>query len=377
MRPFTVQAFRDLIAHRAAPAITIYQPTYRGFPDSRQNAVRYRDLVKRATEMLRPYCNGREGPSRWTAILERLLAHEFWEHPMDGLAVFVGPGMEVFYRLPRKVPEDVFVGETFHTKPLLEFLRINRRFYVLALSQKHVALFAGDPFGLRPVGLHGVPRSLEEAVGALVERDQLTFHGGAGGRGTPIYSGQGVGEEVVKRELEKFFRAVDRGLRPLLEDERAPVMLAAVGYYHPIFRVISRLPNLAEASLVGSFDTFSPEQLHAAAWPAIVPELNAIEDQVLAQHEKLAGAGRVTNDLAAIGPAAVAGRVRHLLLEEGAHAPGRFDHKNGAVTLDAKAPGAVDVLDEIAEQTLLRGGETIVLPAARMPARPASAALRW
>ena len=155
------------------------------------------------------------------------------------------------------------------------------------------------------------------------------------------------------------------------------LLLAAVVAHHPIFRQVSRLPNLAEAALVGNFDDATAEQLHTAAWPLVLPELNAMEDEVLALHEKLAGAGRATDDLGAIGRAVVEGRVRYLLLEENARVPGRLDPQTGAVSIEADGGGS-DLLDDLAEQTLLRGGETVVLPAARMPVkRPASAALRW
>lgn len=380
MRPFTVQAFRELIAHRAAPAISIFQPTHRGFPASRQNPIRYRDLVKKAAEMLKPYSNGRGESARWVAALEQLLTRDFWEHPLDGLAVFVGPGTEVYYRLPRTVPEDVFVEETFHTKPLLDFLRVNRRFYLLTLSQKRVALYSGDPFRLEPIELHGVPQSMRQEVGDLVEGDQLGVR--AAGGAPSIFYGQsgGLGDEQTKRDLEHFFRAVDRSLRPMFNGERAPLLVAGVGYYHPIFRSVSRLPNLAQASLVGNFDTATTEQLHSAAWPAILTELKAMEDQVIALHEKLAGTGRVANDLDKIAEATMNGRVRYLLLEENARIPGRFDPGSGSIVLSngGGRSSVNDVLDDLAEQTLLRGGETIVIPAARMPvAAPASAGLRW
>jgi len=377
MKPFTIQAFRELIGHRGAPAISMYLPTGRGFPDSRQNTVRYRDLVRRAGELLKPHIIERDGASRWLGKLESLLTPEFWAHPLDGLAVFVGPGVEVYYRLPRTVPEDVFVGDTFYTRPLMNFLRINRRFYVLALSKRKVMLFAGDPFGLQPAGMSGVPANIEEALGDEVTQDSLRFHSGGTGRAGAVFTGQGAGEDDERQDLERYFRVVDRSLRRLLAGETAPVLLATVVKHHSIYRSVSRLPNLAEASLTGNFDTATAEQIYAAARPVILPELEAQEDQVLALHEKLAGAGRATDNLDEMGRAVIAGRIQHLLLEENARVAGRLDPQSGAV--DSGEDGKPsDVLDDLAEQTLLRGGETIVLPAARMPLkRPAIAALRW
>jgi hypothetical protein len=376
MRPFTAQAFRDLIAHRRAPAISLYQPTHRAFPDSRQNPVLYRDLIRRAEDLVRPSCTGRDGASRWTAALEKLLAPEFWAHPLDGLAVFVGPDVEVFYRLPRRVPELVVVGESFFTKPMMPFLRMNRRFYVLALSQNRVSLYAGDPFGLEPVGLPGMPHSISEALGDELKPDHVSLHSTGAGRGATVFTGQGAGADDAKSDLERYFRAIDRGLRSLLEGEQAPVVLAAVSYYHPIFRAVSRLPNLSDTSLVGNFDQKTPREIHAAAWQAILPELGAIEDRVLALHERLAGMGRASSDVGAIAKAAIAGRIHHLLLEEGARVEGRLNRETGRIEEAGADDG--DVLDDIAEEALLRGADVMVLPSRRIPGGgPAVAAYRW
>jgi len=225
--------------------------------------------------------------------------------------------------------------------------------------------------------MSGVPANIEEALGDEVTQDTLRFHSGGTGRGNAVFTGQGAGEDDERQDLERYFRVVDRSLRRLLAGETAPVLLATVVKHQSLYRSVSRLPNLAEASLTGNFDTATAEQIYATALPVILPELKALEDQVLALHERLAGAGRATDNLDEMGRAVVAGRIQHLLLEENARVAGKLDPQSGAVSFGEDG-GPSDVLDDLAEQTLLRGGETIVLPAARMPQkRPAIAALRW
>ena len=59
---------------------------------------------------------------------------------------------------------------------------------------------------------------------------------------------------------------------------------------------------------------------------------------------------------------------------------GKMDRANGTVELHGSKASAVeeDVLDDIAEAVLLRGGEVYSLPRQRMPSKsPIAATLRW
>jgi hypothetical protein len=86
--------------------------------------------------------------------------------------------------------------------------------------------------------------------------------------------------------------------------------------------------------------------------------------------------GRASSDVGAIAKAAIAGRIHHLLLEEGARVEGRLNRESGRIE-DAGADDG-DVLDDIAEEALLRGADVMVLPSRRIPGGgPAVAAYRW
>ncbi len=44
---------------------------------------------------------------------------EFWRHQQQGLAVFLARGFNRIHKLPIAVPEESFLGDHFHIKPLL------------------------------------------------------------------------------------------------------------------------------------------------------------------------------------------------------------------------------------------------------------------
>src|SRR5205807_7361157 len=83
-------------------------------------------------------------------------------------------------RLCAVLEERVIVGERFHLKPLLPLLYGNDLFYVLAISQKSVRLFAATHDAVSAVQLENVPKNVVDAVGRDWEEDSIQLHTGAG-----------------------------------------------------------------------------------------------------------------------------------------------------------------------------------------------------
>lgn len=378
MDVFGLEDLKELLDPPATPAVSIYMPTHRTGAEVEGDALRFRASLERARELLGD--DSRRDAS-FLRPLDELVEHaDFWRHQAGGLATFAAPGFHRLYRLPAQLPERVVVGGSFLTLPLIEYLQAPDRFYVVGLSQKAVRVWEGSVRGLRPVEPEGVPDSLEEALGRELEPDHLGFHSPKGRAATPIYHGHGAGEDERKQELVRFFREVDAGLRRLLGEERAPVILAAVEYYHPLYRSVSRLSNLAPEGIDGNVTEWAPERLHAAAWPIVERYVEAEIDDALALWESSYGRGKTEVDLASAARHAVAGRVRLLLTEKGRRVWGRMDRTTGGVEVvreggDDPGPEETDLQDELAEVVIARGGRTLVLPAERMPTRTGVAAV--
>ncbi|MFQ5889677.1 MAG: hypothetical protein ACE5JR_06450 [Gemmatimonadota bacterium] len=363
----------------APPAISVYLPTHRAGGGVDGDSLRFRASLDRARALL-----SGDVAAAGRRVLDSLASligdGEFWRHQADGLAVFAAPDFQRLYRLPVSFPELVVVATSFVTRPLIEYLQAPDRFWVLALSQKAVRLWEGASTGLTAVNLTGVPRSLQEALGRQVTRDPISFHSPRGGGAAPVYHGHGVGVDDAKDELARFFRKVDAGVRDLLAGETGPFILAAVDYYHPIYRSVSRLRNLAEDGIVGNVIEWDVDQLHEAAWPIVRATVEREIDEAVKLWEASYGRGKAESDIAAAGFHAVSGRVRLLLTEKDRRVWGKLDRSTGVVEVlkeNGPDPGqhAVDLLDELAEVAIQHGGRTLVIPQDRMPTRTGLAAV--
>lgn len=385
---FGREKLKELLRQPAGTAVSIYLPTSRFSSEAEGDRLRFRAALEEAREKLSEERSDGSGASGTSDLLEELAPlakeQEFWRYQAGGLAVFLAPGLQRIYRVPTSLPELVVVGPTFHTRPLVEHLQSPDRYWVLGIGRNEVRLWEGTAGGLTPMELSGLPRSLLDALGFEYEKDLEIVHRrkagpsrGQRGRGghQPTFAGHGVGPDDTEPELKKFFRRVDRGVRELLADEIGPVVLAAVQEYHPLYRGISSLENLAPDGIrasVASVSRWTLERLHEAAWPIAKEAVLGKVDEALELWERSYGAGKGEMDLANLGRLAVAGRLRLLLTDRERRIWGTFDRETGALEIlreggDDPGQQAVDLLDEVAEMVLLRGGRALVLPSDRIP----------
>jgi hypothetical protein len=370
---------KELFQVETAPAVSIYMETHRTGAEVAAQPLRLRAAIDEARGILSTA--GQNAVDEVLAPLEALIGDaDFWRYQADGLALFASRDFGRLYRLPVQVPDMVVVGPTFHTRPLIEFLQAPERFWVLSVAQKEVRMWEGTISGIRPVDLATVPSSLQEALGTEVVSDRLNLRSPRGNGSAPIFHGHGAGKDDTKQELEKFFRAVDSGVRDLLADEMGPIILAAVDYYHPIYRSVSKLENLADEGIVGSIAGWDEGRIHAAAWPIARKSVERKVNLALDLWESSYGRGKTESDLVSIARLAVSGRIRLLLTEKGRTVWGSMDRTSGDTEVIQEGGSdphgvAVDLLDELAEVTIQYGGRALELDGSKMPTRTGVAAV--
>ncbi len=381
MEYFGRENLKELLEEPDGTAVSIYLPTARVGSEVEGDRLRFRAALERAVELAAAEEDG-DAPTDELEDLKPLIDdREFWRYQSDGLAVFVAPGLQRIYRVPTEFQELVVVGPTFHTRPLIDLLQAPDRYWVLGLGRNDLRLWEGTAEGLAPMDLSGLPKSLLDALGFEFERDPEFVHRrkagpsrGQRGRGghQPTFHGHGVGHDDSEPELRRYFKRVDRGLGEFLSDEIGPVVLAAVQEYHPIYRDVSSLDNLVGKGVEASVTDWSPERLHEAAWPIAREAALDKVDEALELWERAYGQGKGEMDVANVARLAIAGRIRLLLTERDRRIWGTVDRGTGAVEVlreggDDPGNHAVELLDELAEMVLRRGGRALVLSPERMP----------
>ena len=378
------KTLNELLAQRDAPCLSLYQPTHRSFPERQQDPIRFRHLVRHLEESLKQQGWGEQATALLRPFINLMEDDDFWNHNLDGLAVFGCRDYFQFFRLQRKVPEFAVANDRMHVKPLVRIAQSADRYQILCLSRDSVRLLGGNRDALDEIPLHeNVPRTLEEALGSeLTEKSQSGFSQGysrASERGDPMQSeAGGSGKQAeIDRDRDRFFREVDRTIleyhsRP----SGLPLILAALPEQQSQFRRISHNENLLPEGIEVGNGALTLEELREDSWLMMQPRYLKRLEGLLNQFGSSHGKGLASDQLEEIGQAAVQGRVATLLVEAERQIPGCADKAEGkAIPAQRDAATTPDLLDELTIWTLEQGGEVIVVPVERMPTQSGAAAI--
>jgi Bacterial archaeo-eukaryotic release factor family 3 len=382
---------KSLMEHAPGTCLSMYMPTYKAGAETRQNPIRYKNLLRQAEEHLQASSLSPEDIQTFLEPLRPLAEDEhleFWQHQNDGLAILRSLEMVRLYSLPLDFAECVVVGQQFHLKPLLPYLSGDGRFYVLALSQNDVRLAQCSRHAASEVKLDHVPKSRAEALRYDIPEPQVQYHTGGGGshrspmsnsQGQLTFHGHGGGTDSAASDILEYFRRVDRGLHEILHEADAPLVIAGVEYLHPLYREANTYPHLIEQGIMGNPEQYRIETLHEQAWPLVEPLFQQAQAKARAKYEQYEGTGLASHDLAAIVPAAYDGRIETLFVALDQQQWGTYDPATREVRM-AQEAGATseDLLNVAAIQTFLNSGTVYAVEPDAVPGQgPVAAVFRY
>jgi hypothetical protein len=363
----TTEALKGFLTAAEPPCISLYQPTHRAVPDSLQDPIRYRNLVRDAERELREKLPERQVRSLLERFEELSEDKAFWMHQRDGLTILASGGVFEVFRLQRPVKELVVVADSFHIKPLLRIVQSADRFQVLALDRQKATLYEGDRYGLDEVDVGDMPTTITEVLGDLEAEPQRRI---AYNAEPAVFHGQGGrDDEAVDRDRDRFFRAIDSEvLDRFSRASGLPLVLAALPEYHAEFRRVSRNPSLQPEGVAKDPGALTVDELRGEVWKVLEPHYLARLAGLIEDHRTAAARGMAATDLGEVAKATAAARVRVLMVEADRLIPGRFDPASGEIRPDRLDDSEVDDLtDDLAEAVLRKDGEVIVVPPGRMP----------
>jgi hypothetical protein len=342
------------------PCVSLFLSTHRFGPETTtQDPLQLRNLVKAAkSELVDAGTERRVIDEILTPVSSLVDDTTFWQHQSDGLAVFSGPGRFESFRIPLALAEEVTVAGSFRVRPLLASVSGDDRCFVLALSQNSVQLFEATRYTMTRLDAGSIPESMDAALEFEDPERQLQSHSVGGG--DVAFHGHGVGGEVERDAIERFLRAVDRGVIDALGDVRDPLVLACIDSYLPIYRSVTRYPNVANEAIAGNAEHRSVAELHRAAWQIVQPQIAATTDAAIARYQSAVGTGNTADTILEVLAAARDGRVAQLFVAGGAPMWGRIDEHGNISVAQARSISDEDLVDRSVFETLAHNGEVIV-----------------
>ena len=341
--------------------VSIYIPTEVGGAATRENPIRYKNALREAEEKLIPLMPRPELARRLLdpgRVLENDTA--LWENQGRGLAAFVdADGLRTF-RLPYTVPTTVAVSNAFHVKPLLPTFTENGSYFLLDLSLNKVRLFHADHNTIDEIDVPDLPSSLDEALWPDQWQDQQQRHtvsAGVGQRGASVTHSSGdESQDRQKEDVVRFFQMVDAALRPILAEEKRPLVLACVANLKPLYDEANSYRNLLADVAAHDPEASRLEDIAQRAWPIAQAYFQSIELQDRNRYGDQISAGRAVSAIDRVVAAALEGRIDTLWVAKDTQVWGHADETTSLIAVhDQQQSGDRDLLDLAAVRALLSG----------------------
>lgn len=269
------------------------------------------------------------------------------------------------------------VGSAFYVRSLTTWTQTVSACYLLVLDASDVALYRNDASGLERVNVAELPTSIEEALWSDDPEESLQFRTQpAAGSDRAMFHGQGSGNDEAKVRHERFFRKVDAAIAPVIRQDPAPLVLACVDYYAPIYAAVNSSGEPILGPISGSPARTDLDELRAEALAVLAEHAPRIEERALKSARALkAKEPRSTcSEPASLVGLAEQGAIDTLLVTR----TSAVSSKDAPVANDDAITGTQDLVDLTVHRAAATGARIVVLPDGELPDDAAMLALlRW
>jgi hypothetical protein len=308
------------LASTAGPCLTIVQPLLSDHTHPGAIARTVRNVTNNASYLLGEKLVDDTIREELLQPLYQLVKDTDWGRPTGTLVAFCARNKSVITVWPELLAPHIHYGDEFYLLPLLPWIQAEGDFWLLGLSAKAVHLFHGSPRGLVEIALPpNVPRSLVEAeqMDTPDRMMQARSSVGKSARGPRrMQFSTATTREKETQWLHDFFKAVDQGIRPVLNSSGFPLIVAAVSRELAIYREVNSYEGILTGAIHGNPDKVGHEFLHTRALALMRARAATQRSRAFAEREEAAATSRFLSDIDAILNAAEAGNNEKMFISD-------------------------------------------------------------
>lgn len=292
----------------------------------------------------------------------------------QGLAVLCDATRLMTFDLDTPVVQSAMVTALPQILPLLADVQAQHDFDVLVLQRDRIALYRHEHETLLPIALPAeAPQTLKQALGDELRGGSLNSI--SQGPGNVSYHGHTDKSAEDANDTRRFFQMVDAYVAEhYSKAHQRPLALWGLPQTLAVFREVSRNPLLSTVQL-----ELSPSNLNASALARAAAVLTSDFDGqarhlLVAEIDAARGGNLIAESLDAVIAALNAHAVEHLLVRADARLRGRL--VDGVLEQASPQAQHNNLLNELAELTVVQGGRVSLLPAAQL-SQPVVAITRY
>lgn len=367
------KAISELISQNGKIFVTITLPTHHKGEESKQDPIRFKNLVNEAIEKVKAKISKNEYADKLLMPAKELLNKPiFWSHLDRGLAVYITDKTFQVYKLPYRVESQVFINDHFLITPLLPMTSLDGTFNLLAVSKQKLRLLQCSRNDVQDITPVDISTSVDDYLEVDPEK-QLQFHSGSRGQ-KAVYFGHNANEEDKMVVVEMFMREAEKGITTILKQNQDPLVLIGLTENVNLYKKINSYGRLIDPAVLVNPDELSDKILRDKGW-------DIIKNHFLADmYRSLEKYGETTselysNNLGEIVEATVMGKSNTIFIAKNEQKWGFYDKENHTVQYSSKPGGDdVELLNWLSITGYKTGSKVYILPKEEMPTRSTVAA---
>lgn len=367
------QTISELINQDGELFVTIALPTHKKGEESKQDPIRFKNLLTRASEKISARKLKKTTADKFLAAARELLDKPiFWSHLDRGLVVYLSDNFFKVFKLPYEIEEQAYVNDHFLITPLLPMTSLDGTFNILAVSRQKLRLLQCTRNEVSDITPEKISTSVDDYLEVDPEK-QLQFHSGSRGQ-KAVYFGHNANEEDKMVVVESFYRESEKEITALLKKSMNPLVLIGLSENLNLYKKINHYNRVVESSITFNPDELTDKQLLEKGWQVIKTHFLGDMYNSLANYSEPTDE-KYSNNLGKIVEATVMGKSGTIFIAKGEQKWGFYDQENHAVQY-SNQPGESDVelLNWLSITGFKTGSKVYILPKEEMPTRSTVAA---
>ncbi|AHI06216.1 hypothetical protein BDW_08580 [Bdellovibrio bacteriovorus W] len=340
---------RSLLKNQEGPCISIYISKQASLQDYDE---RYFEILEKVASVL---SYGKDALVN-TALLTDLLRFTPSDHLKsvdEGIAIFKNRTQGSFYICQMPIVDKFMVSQSFYLKPILEELQGEHVFNILLLLSESAKL----------ISCQG--HSWIETNSFMLDRVDGEFFVHWKRFNENIY----YEIQKARAPLKAFLKDLDSKLKAEPEFDERPLIVYSPLEVYSVFKRVATHPDPLFVETQGDLLKGFTENLLPEAHTRMRSYLKDVKQKDTQEYIESSARKMASDRLEDISSAVIKGRVKKLLLQKNSEVSGHYNRANGHVIYYDRVieTEMADVLDDIACDVLLRGGEVVLLEKSEMP----------
>ncbi len=332
MKEMMLQDLKAITEASSAPMISIYL-SRDPILDTKSLAERWKlSLTKAEGYLLKDYTRSFVHtfmePLRHATFIESL-------EPLDkGLIVFHSTEQQGYMRVQTNLNDLVVVADSFHIKPLLRIKNTERGYFVLGVSPRLISLMVETNLHLYRLDALRNPLLLNNAD-----------------------------ENRIKNSTKDFFSRSALQINKTLAEYKLPVILAGTKDNIDQMKKFLQSSSVMDEVIIGNAESMSNDEIRERCLEILEPYNRRLELEAIYDLNFAVKKNQAITYIEDIAVSAVYGKILKLFVIENKQLWGRINHQTGEIFISPKQIDSHDddILDDICQIVLSKGGEVVVL----------------